>query len=230
MYQSKKILALITARGGSKGIPGKNVIDLGGRPLIAWTIEAGLASKYIDRLILSSDDERIIAIAEKHGCEVPFVRPKALAKDETGSMEVILHALELVDEDFDYLVLLQPTSPFRTSSHIDRSIEFIMEKKAPMVVSVSKTKKSPTLMFYRNDDLTLKPVVEGTSTYRRQDARTAYEYNGAIYIAKIDYLKSVKSYKTPDVLGLELESFKDIDIDDPADLDYARYIVQHNLY
>lgn len=230
MYKGKKFLALITARGGSKGIPGKNITDLGGKPLIAWTIEAGLQSRYIDRVMLSSDDEAIIQIARQHGCDVPFVRPAHLAQDDSSSIDVILHALDAVPGAYDYLVLLQPTSPFRNATHIDSMIEYTLEHAAYMVVSVSKSKKSPTLMFYKNADDTLNPVVAGTHTTRRQDAKTAYEYNGAIYISTIDYFKEVRSYKTPEVLGYELAGFNDIDIDEPADLLYARFIAGNNLY
>jgi N-acylneuraminate cytidylyltransferase len=230
VYKDKKILALITARGGSKGIPGKNIADLGGKPLLAWTVEAGLGSRYIDRLVLTSDDDAIIQVARQHGCDVPFVRPAHLAQDDTSSMDVIMHALEEIQESFDYLVLLQPTSPFRNAAHIDAMIEYTFAHAAQMVVSVSKTKKSPTLMFYRNADDTMLPVVDGGNTYRRQDAKTAYEYNGAIYVSAIDYLKEVKSYKTPAVLGFELQAFQDIDIDEPNDLAYARYIAGNKLY
>lgn len=224
MYNGKSILALITARGGSKGIPGKNIIDLGGKPLLAWTIEAAQQSSYIDRLILSSDDSRIIEVAQQYKCEVPFVRPANLAKDETGSMDVIMHALDNLSKQYDYLLLLQPTSPFRTAAHINSAIEFLFEHNAQMIVSISKLKKDLSLIFYKASDQTLQPVVAGTQVTRRQDAKPAYEYNGAIYFSEIEYLRSVRSYKTPEVKGFELQNFIDVDIDEPADLEYARWI------
>jgi N-acylneuraminate cytidylyltransferase len=230
VYRDKKFLALITARGGSKGIPGKNIADLGGKPLLAWTIEAGLGSQYIDRLILSSDDEAIMAVARQYGCDVPFVRPAALAQDGSSSMDVIMHALDQLEESYDYLVLLQPTSPFRHAAHIDRMIEYTLDQQARMVVSVSKTRKSPTLLFYKNDDNTMMPVVTSDNSHRRQDAKPAYEYNGAIYISTVDYIREVRSYKTPEVLGFQLTGFNDIDIDEPGDLLYARFIADNNLY
>src|SRR3989339_1333873 len=109
MYENKRILALIPARGGSKGIPRKNIVSLAGKPLIAWTIEAARKSKFIDRTILSSDDDEIIALARRWGCEVPFVRPARLAQDTVAAGGPVLHALETIAEEFDYLVLLQPT-------------------------------------------------------------------------------------------------------------------------
>src|SRR5690606_9725040 len=123
MFGDKKVLGLITARGGSKGIPRKNIKLLGGKPLIAWTIDAALKSRYIDRLILSSDDNEIISIAKSLNCDVPFVRPSELATEISSSMDVVLHALDHVGEFFDFLLLLQPTSPFRTSEDIDAIIE-----------------------------------------------------------------------------------------------------------
>lgn len=230
MIEGKTILALITARGGSKGIPGKNIVDLGGKPLIAWTIEAAQKSAYIDRLILSSDDTGIIHVAKQFGCEVPFVRPATLALDVTPSMDVILHALNALEASYDYLLLLQPTSPFRTTEHIDQAIKHLFKKKAVSVVSVSRTKKSPDLIFYQEETGKLIPIIKSDERVtRRQDARPAFEYNGAVYFTNIEYLKQVKSYKTPDTVGVELTDFVDIDIDSPEDLEYARYLAEKKM-
>lgn len=122
-----KILAIIPARGGSKGVPRKNIRDLAGKPLIAWTIEEAKKSKYITRLILSSEDEEIIEAAKKYGCEVPFVRPIELAQDNTPGIEPVLHAIEKCP-GYDYVLLLQPTSPLRTVEDIDGCIEFLLNK------------------------------------------------------------------------------------------------------
>src|SRR5262249_30378594 len=107
------VLAVIPARGGSKGVPQKNIRTVGGRPLIAWTIEAAKGSRYLDRVVLSSDDRKIIDVAESYGCDIPFVRPAELATDEADSMSVVRHAIASFNEHYDYLVLLQPTSPLR---------------------------------------------------------------------------------------------------------------------
>ena len=128
MLNGKTILAIIPARGGSKGIPRKNIKPLAGKPLIAWTIEEAKKSKYIDRLILSSEDEEIIRIAKKWGCEVPFVRPKEFAEDETSGIEPILHAIETLSEKYDYVCLLQPTSPLRTVNDIDGCIKKCIDR------------------------------------------------------------------------------------------------------
>src|SRR5262245_25182815 len=122
MIDAKRVLGLITARGGSKGVPRKNVRPLGGKPLLAWTIEAARNAPVIDRLILSSDDAEIIEVARAWGCEVPFVRPPELATDTADSVEVVRHALSTLGEDYDYVVLLQPTSPLRTGEDIENCV------------------------------------------------------------------------------------------------------------
>ena len=119
MKADRKILAVIPARGGSKGLPRKNLLPLGDRPLICWTIAAALAAKRITRVIVSTDDREIAAAAAACGCEVPFLRPPQLATDTAGSADVMRHAVDSLEEDYDWLMLLQPTSPFRTADHID---------------------------------------------------------------------------------------------------------------
>lgn len=227
MYQNSKILALITARGGSKGIPKKNIKLLGNKPLINWTIEAAKASKYIDFLALSSDDKEIIDTAIKAGCEVPFIRPVELAQDISSSMDVIMHALDNIGSDFKYLLLLQPTSPFRSTTQIDKMIEKCIEDNAKIMVSVSKSKKSPYLMF-KIEDNQLTPILESNKGLRRQDLPQTYEYNGAMYLAEIDYLKETQSYNTPETKPFIMER-GDLDIDEPLDWIVAETLISQNL-
>ena len=227
MYKNKKILALITARGGSKGIPKKNIKDLGGKPLIYWSIDEAKKSRYIDKLILSSDSAEIIDIAKARGCEVPFVRPAALAEDESTSMEVILHALSLVG-DYDYLLLLQPTSPFRTVEHIDAIITMCLDIEASMMISVKKVKKHPFFM-YESDAGYLKPLLGFRTQMRRQDLPAVYEHNGALYFAEIDFLKHVKTYNVPQAKLFEMSDIESIDIDDISDWDYAEYLIAKGM-
>ena len=232
MYKEKKILALITARGGSKGIPGKNIIPLGDKPLIAWTIEAAKNSKYIDKIILSSDSNEIIKVAQKYGCEVPFKRPEHLALDTTPSMDVILHALEYCNSQnqYDYLLLLQPTSPFRKTTTIDLAIEFCIDNKYPLVVSMAHGKKSPTLMFYESDDNSVIPVLgRHEKVSRRQDLTPVYEHNGAIYFSEIDFLVEKKSYNCPEARIFKMDGYENIDIDTFNDLQYANFLVEKGL-
>ena len=225
MYKCKSILALITARGGSKGIRKKNICSLGGKPLIHWTIDAAKGSVYIDRLILSSDDEQIINVARDHECEAPFVRPANLATDETSSIDVIMHALSVVEEKYDYLLLLQPTSPFRTSGQIDGAIERIVDSRARMLVSVAKLRKHPMFM-YEIVDLRLKSFFKSEKQLRRQEMPPAYEHNGAIYISEIDYLRDRRSYCTDDVLAFEMDKLSSLDIDEVEDIEYAEFLIR----
>ncbi|AGF79647.1 CMP-N-acetylneuraminic acid synthetase [Desulfocapsa sulfexigens DSM 10523] len=225
MYKQKKILALITARGGSKGILKKNIKLLGDKPLICWTIEAALHSQYIDRLILSSDDFEIIEIAKMANCEVPFTRPKYLAEDETSSMDVIMHALEQIEEEYDYLLLLQPTSPFRTTQQIDNIIATCLDEECGMMISVARLKKHPMFMYRLNGQY-LESLMDTQQQLRRQDMPAAYEHNGALYLAEIDLLKRVKSYTIPEAYAFIMTGVANLDIDDQEDWQYAEFLIE----
>lgn len=158
MIEGKRVLGLITARGGSKGVPGKNIRPVGGRPLIAWTIQAGLASRYLDKLILSSDDESIMAVARDCGCEVPFKREARLAADDTPSVDVVLDAVERCP-GYDMVVLLQPTSPLRTTEDIDAAIGRCVALEAPACVSVCEAEQSPYWMYTLQAGNRLSPLL-----------------------------------------------------------------------
>lgn len=228
MYHGKEILALITARGGSKGIPRKNIKLLGGKPLICWTIDAALESNYIDRLILSSEDEEIIDIAKKSNCEVPFVRPHHLALDETSSIDVIIHALEHIEEVYDFLLLLQPTSPFRTSEDIDGIIEACLNHDSKMMVSVAKMKKHPMFIYQLNGSC-LQSFVTTKKQLRRQDMPKCYEHNGALYFSDIEFFKKVKSYNVPEAMAYEMFGAANVDIDDSLDWQYAEFLLERGI-
>ena len=160
-------LALIPARGGSKGIPRKNVRLLRGKPLIAWTIEAALAAREVDRVVVSTDDEEIAAIARKWGADVPFMRPAELASDEASGYAVVTHAIKELPEHDD-LILLQPTSPMRGTRQIDDFLAFAKDTGASTAVSLSKVVQHPAWMFERGQDGILKPVLGGMRPERRQ--------------------------------------------------------------
>lgn len=224
MYNNKKLLALITARGGSKGIPDKNIKLLGGKPLIAWTIDEAKKSKYIDRLILSSDCENIQRIAKQFSCEVPFSRPKELASDTSSSIDVILHALDNIYEEFDYLMLLQPTSPFRTVADIDKVVEESIDSNIELMVSVAKVKKHPSYL-YKIENNKLIPYIETNKQLRRQDMPATYEHNGAIYFSTVDFIKKNKTYNSVEAVGFEMFGSGNLDIDTYEDLEYAEYLI-----
>lgn len=189
-----RVLAIIPARGGSKGIPGKNIKVLGNKPLIAYTIEAAQQATGLSRVILSSDDEAIISLSKSLGLEVPFVRPAALATDEVGSLEVVQHALRFFIENnefFDAVCLLQPTTPFRTKDEIDRAIETFCNGQYDALVSVRKVPKTfnPHWVF-EADNAGLLHIATGEKEIikRRQDLPQAYYRDGSIYITKSEVI------------------------------------------
>jgi len=221
MILGRSIIGVITARGGSKGLPGKNLAPLGGRPLIAWTIKAGQSASSLDRLIVSTEDETIAEVAQALGCEVPFRRETHLARDETPSIDVLIHALEQCP-GYDYVVLLQPTSPLRTAEDVDTAIRFCIECSAPACVSVSRAKKSPQWMFTMDEKAHLSPA---TSSYsipnRRQDLQSVYVLNGAIYVADIDWLRTERTFFGPQTVAYEMPVDRSLDIDTEHDLRVA---------
>ncbi len=226
MIQGKKVLALIPARGGSKGLPRKNVLEVGGKPLIAWTIAEAKKSKYVDRLILSSDDQEIIGIAKQWGCEVPFVRPTELARDDTPGIEPVLHGIEALPEKYDLVVLLQPTSPLRSVQDIDGCIERCLEEKAKACVSVAVPEKSPYWMYSVNDHHRMSPILklEGT-TERRQDLPKVYALNGAVYVADCEWLMEKKTFVAEETVAYEMPKERSIDIDTELDLTLFKVLI-----
>jgi N-acylneuraminate cytidylyltransferase len=225
MIGGSTVLAIITARGGSKGLPGKNTIDLGGKPLLAWSIEAARQSRYVDRLVLSSEDDDIIAIAEKFGCEAPFRRPRELATDAATIELVLIHALDHLDEVFDYLVLLQPTSPLRIAADIDGAIALCAEHGAPACVGMCETAKPVEWMYRVGDDAGVKPIVGEIVTNRRQELPATYVINGAVYVAQVDWYREHRGFLGPATLAWRMPPERSIDIDTELDLIVARALV-----
>lgn len=188
-----KILAVIPARGGSKGIPGKNIKKLGDRPLIAYSIEAVKQSRLISKAILSSDSEDIITIAQKHGLKAPFKRPDALAQDNSKSIEVIIHALKYFKDNgqrFDAVCIIQPTTPFRDQGLFDRAIRKFIEADYDSLVSVRKVPQeyNPHWCFEEEEGLLKISTGEEEIISRRQDLPIAYHRDGAFYITKTDVI------------------------------------------
>lgn len=227
MIQGKTVLAIIPARGGSKGIPRKNVKQLAGKPLIAWTIEEANKSKYIDRLILSSEDEEIIKVAKEWGCEAPFVRPPELAKDDTPGIEPVLHALNTLKEKYDYVVLLQPTSPLRSVDDIDGCIELCIFSDETSCIAVTKVDQHPFLMYTITTLGYLKEFVKKTNKiYHRQDLPGVYIVNGAVYVAKFNVLADSRSFLTPETKAYVMPYDRSLDIDDEFDLKLCEFIMR----
>lgn len=229
MFDNKKILAVIPARGGSKGIPRKNIKNLAGIPLIGWTINAALKSKYIDYTVLSSEDDEIINLAIKLGCSVPFKRPEELAKDDTHGILPILHAIDNC-KGFDYVIMLQPTSPLRTTEDIDEFIEFSFERNALACVSVSETAKSPYWMFSIKNEYLNPLLPEFSLVPRRQDLPKTYALNGALYLAKIEWLQENRNFVSLETKAYVMPNERSFDIDTELDFLICEMLLSKNFF
>jgi N-acylneuraminate cytidylyltransferase len=216
LISNQKILAIIPARGGSKGVSKKNLRQVGGKSLVEWAFVEGKKSKYLDRIILSSDDSEIINEATRLGCDVPFIRPADLASDETPGVAPVLHAISQLP-GFDYALLLQPTSPLRSVEDIDGCIEFAFQSKTPCCVSVVEAKKTPYWMFQLDNKNIMSPLMKNDFT-RRQDIPKTFVLNGALYLAEINWLKDKKSFISDDTLAYVMPEERSLDIDSEMDL------------
>lgn len=228
--QGNDVLALITARGGSKGLPRKNVLLAGGKPLVAWTVDAAISAECVDRVVLSSDDNEIMAAASAAGCDVPFCRPLHLASDMTTSIDVVLHALNQLP-GYEYVVLLQPTSPLRTAADIDAAFELMLERGAPSCVSVCEADQSPYWMYKVTDGNKLQRLLsEVDGVTRRQDLPPIYVLNGAIYIAQIDWLRMNKSFVGEETIAYLMPKERSLDIDTAHDFEIFRSRIEGERY
>lgn len=230
MYNGKKILALIPARGGSKGIKNKNIIDLCGKPLISYTIEAAKRSGYIDEIIVSTDNQEIAEVARSYDAEVPFIRPASLAEDTSKTIEVVMHAINFLEQEerlFDTLILLQPTEPLRTSDDIDGAIKkyFLCGERG--LVSVSEVDDNPILIRSIDTNDLLIPLINTGSTRRRQDMPIYYRVNGCIYINKVSEINESLSFND-NKLAYIMQREHSIDIDELKDLYLAKYYLEEN--
>ncbi|MFN3930115.1 MAG: cytidylyltransferase domain-containing protein [Brevundimonas sp.] len=222
------MLAVITARGGSRGLPRKNVLPFRGRPLIGWTIAAAQASGRIDRLVLSSDDPEIIAVAEGLGCEAPFRRTPALSGGAATSIDVVLDALDRVP-GYDVVVLLQPTSPLRTAADIDGTLDRMAAAGAPGCVSVREAQSHPWLVFGQDGEGRLNPFAPppGGASSRRQDLPPAFVLNGAVYAAEVAWLRRERVFVRPgETVAWEMPADRSADIDTLEDFQAAERLAE----
>jgi len=224
-----KILGLIPARGGSKGIPGKNIRFLGGKPLLQHSIEAAKRSILLSRIVLSSDEEEIITTAKKLGLEVPFVRPQELAGDSSSSLEVIQHAIRFFSqegENFDAVCLLQPTSPFRRSGLIDEAIEKFTSGNFDSLVSVREVPAdyNPHWTFEAENDSLKIATGEKEIINRRQELPKAYHRDGAIYLTRTEVLMEKHSLYGKNIGFIDTTGDPYVNIDTPEDWEEAERI------
>lgn len=222
-----KPLVIIPARGGSKGVPGKNIKLLNGKPLIQYTIEAALEITDEHNIIVSTDCVDIKAVAENLGINVPSLRPENLASDTASTYEVLryeLDQLEKKNRKYDYIILLQPTSPFRTGKHIREALE-IYRGDLEMVVSVKETKANPYFTLKEEDKNGYLIPSKKTSATRRQDVPKVYELNGAIYIIDVSTLKKMSLSKFAKVGKYVMDEISSHDIDTTLDWNLAQLII-----
>lgn len=225
-----KTLFLIPARGGSKGIPHKNIKDFAGKPLILYAVDQALSLADTNDICVSTDDKEIKSVVESYGVPVPFLRPAELATDQAGSYETMLHALDFYQKKgirYDTLILLQPTSPFRTVRHIQEARG--LYERIPgcdMVVSVKEAESNPYYAMYKeNEDGYLQPL-SSTRYTRRQDCPAVYEYNGAVYVIRTSSLRQSPLSGFRKIVKYKMDAIDSIDLDTPLDWMFAEFL-QH---
>ena len=228
MKNNRSILALIPARLGSKGLKGKNLRLLSGKPLIAYSIEEALKSRYVDNVVVSSEDTLIIETAEKYGANVPFRRPASLAEDHSRGIDVMLHAIEWFKKEgmeYDLILLLQPTSPLRTVKDIDDSIDYLFHKKAKAVVSVCACEHHPLWANTLDETMCMKNFEdESFWNKNRQELPVYYRLTGAIYIAFTDYLIRNNGFMGDLTYAYTMPNTRSVDIDSILDFKLAEIL------
>jgi CMP-N,N'-diacetyllegionaminic acid synthase len=230
VIDSKSFLAIITARGGSRRLPRKNILNLGGRAMISWTIEAALKSKYIDHVIVSTDDQEISDISKECNADVPFIRPIELATDSATSVDVVLHSIEELENNnkyYDYVILLQPTSPFRNAKNIDDSIDLLISKRSDAVISVCESSHSPLWCNTIPDTGDLSKFMDISILNKRsQELKKYFCLNGAIYLCNIKKLRQEKTFfLSKNCMAYKMNKKQSIDIDDEYDFTYAKALL-----
>lgn len=221
------LVALIPARSGSKGIPKKNTKDLKGKPLIAYSIESALRSQYIDKVVVTTDSHEIAKISKLYGAEVPFLRPPELARDDSSTIETVLHALNYIKEA-KQILLLQPTSPLRNTMDIEGIIKLQKSLDAESVISVTRQTKHPEWMFSLSPSMQLKsilPINKGEKN-RRQDLDPVYVLNGAMYLCKVDWINTHRSFVGKETVAYQMPIERSVDIDTPLDWLWAETLLE----
>lgn len=229
-----RVLFVITARGGSKGIPKKNISKLGGMPLIAYKINAAKKCKFDKRIIVSTDDEEIATVARQYGAEVPFIRPSVLATDIARSEDVVLHAIEWVklhdEKKYDYVCLLEPSSPFLTYKDIDEALERMVESRADTLLGMKKVDVNRKLINTLDERGMLGNFfkeISGMESVRRQDFVNEYTMNGCIYIARLSYFEQKKTFHSLNSIPYIMSKEKSVEIDTPYDLLFAEFLIKN---
>lgn len=225
-----RLIGIIPARSGSKGLIDKNIKTLIGKPLMAYTIETALKSEVFDKLIVSTDSQEYAEIARFYGAEVPFLRPKDLSGDEATTNDVIVDVIERLKEcgeKFDSLMILQPTSPLRKIEDIVSSINLLNEKSANAVISLCEMDHSPLYAGFVPEDLRIDGFIKKKISSRRQDLPKYYHPNGAIYLAKVDYFMEYRDLYQDKCYAYIMDKRRSVDIDDQFDFEFAEFILKN---
>ena len=220
-----KTFGLIPARGGSKGIPRKNIKLMAGKPLIVWTIEAALRSSLLDAVVVSTEDEEIAEVARKAGALVPFMRPAALAQDGSTGLDPVLHALDELPQ-FDAVLLLQATSPLRDTADIDGCLRLAANRQAASVVSVCEPESHPYWTYRLQVDLSMQRIIGGESVTRRQDLPPVAALNGAMYFAQAAWLRRNGALVGAETLAYMMTREHSVDLDTPLDWKLAEILMK----
>ena len=222
----RKILGLIPARGGSKGIPKKNLYLFNGKPLLEWTIKAAKESNLLNKIILSTDDENIATFAKKKGIEVPFLRNPKLAQDDSLVIDTVMETIDFFN-NYDDILLLQPTSPLRTKEDIERIINIHHNSNAGSVVSVREAKENPTLLYEINEIGYLNKCFKKLEGTNRQSFSHFYMLNGALYISTYEHLKKYKSFLSKETIPYIMPLERSLDIDSLLDIKWGEFFISH---
>lgn len=233
MIENKRILAIIPARAGSKRLPNKNKLNLAGKPLIAWTIEAATESAYIDEIVVSSDCDELLDIAASYGSKI-CKRPSSLATDTSSTSDTIFHVLDIYKNNcnsFDIVIILQPTSPLRTYTDIDEALISLLQKKGGGVISVCPCEHNPLWSNILPKNQTLnKFIPPKIKNKRSQDLPNYYRLNGALFIFYIDLFYNYGGiFYTNAVYAHIMSNLSSVDIDTEFDFNFARFLIDHNM-
>lgn len=228
-----KVLAIIPARGGSKGLPGKNIKNLIDKPLIAWSIDQALGSKYVDKVYVSTESEAIAHVAKKYGALVPFYRPVELAQDSSSTSDVLLHFINILEKNgdyYDYILLLEPTSPLRESSDIDEAFEKLLtNKKAKSIVGVGLVESQHPSFCIKIDNSGFIQSDNNFNVLRRQEIEPLYFYEGSIYISEINTYKKKKNFYHKETIPHLFPKWKTFEIDDQIDFIIVEALLKNKL-
>lgn len=231
-----RVLFVITARGGSKGVPRKNVRMLGEIPLIAYKIISAKKCCYESRIIVSTEDKEIAAISKEYGAEVPFLRPEELATDSASSMDVVLHAMNWISENdtrkYDYVCLLEPSSPFASYIDLNEALRLIEERQADTLLGMKEVEVATTFIHPLDENEGLSEfyyAIENVSSIRRQDQKREYTMNGCMYIARWDYFMANRLFHSVNSIPYVMPEEKSIEIDTLLDYEIARMLIEKEI-